>query len=66
MAFSSKERHCLRVKDLKMIFQVSENKKEAHVALLIYSKIEFKPKLIKGDGKNTSYSPKEISDKVTL
>ena len=46
---SDKDRHCLRVKGWKTIFQASGPKKQAGVAILISNKIDFQPKVIKKD-----------------
>jgi exonuclease III len=46
---SVKERHYLRVKVWKTIFQAIGPKKEAGVAILIFDKIDFQPKVIKKD-----------------
>jgi exonuclease III len=42
-----KDRHLLRVKGWKTIFQANGMKKQAGVAILILNKIKFKPKVIK-------------------
>jgi exonuclease III len=47
MHLSVKERHYLRVKGWKTIFQANGPKKQAGVAILISKKIEFHPKVIK-------------------
>jgi hypothetical protein len=44
-----KDRHYLRVKGWKTIFQANGPKKQAGVAILISDKIEFQPKVIKKD-----------------
>ena len=44
-----KDRHCLRVKGWKTIFQANGPKKQAEVAILISNKINFQPKVIKKD-----------------
>jgi exonuclease III len=44
-----KDRHYLRVKDWKTIFQANGLKKEAGVAILISNKIDFQTKVIKKD-----------------
>jgi exonuclease III len=44
-----KDRHYLRVKGWKTIFQTNDLKKRAGVAILISNKIDFQPKLIKKD-----------------
>jgi exonuclease III len=44
-----KDRHYLRVKGWKTIFQANGMKKQAGVAILILNKIDFKPKVIKKD-----------------
>ena len=44
-----KDRHYLRVKDWKIIFQANGLKKQAGVAILISNKIDFQPKVIKKD-----------------
>ena len=48
---SNKDRYYLRVKVWEKIFQESEPKKQAGVAILISNKIDFQPKLIKRDRK---------------
>ena len=51
MLFRSREkdRHYLRVKSWKTIFQANGLKKRAGVAILISNKIDFQPKVIKKD-----------------
>ena len=44
-----KDRHYLRVKGWKTIFQANGLKKQAGVAILILNKIDFQPKVIKKD-----------------
>ena len=44
-----KERHYLRIKDWKTIFQANGLKKQAGVAILISNKSNFQPKVIKKD-----------------
>ena len=44
-----KDRHYLRVKGWKTIFQANGMKKQAGVAILISDKIDFQPKVIKKD-----------------
>jgi exonuclease III len=46
---SDKDRHYLRVKVWKTIFQANGPKKHAGVAILISNKINFQPKVIKKD-----------------
>jgi hypothetical protein len=46
---NNKERHYLRVKGWKKFFQANDPKKQAGVAILIYNKIDFLPKVIKND-----------------
>jgi hypothetical protein len=46
---SDKDRHYLRVKGWKTIFQTNGLKKQAGVAILISNKINFQPKVIKKD-----------------
>ena len=45
-----KDRHYLRVKDWKTIFQANGLKKQAGVAILILNKIDFQPKVTKIQG----------------
>jgi hypothetical protein len=49
MHFSVKDRHYLRIKIWKIIFQANGPKKQAGVAILIMDKIDFQPKVIKKD-----------------
>jgi exonuclease III len=51
-----KDRHYLRVKGWKTIFQANGSKKQAGVAILISNKIDFQPKVIKKARRDTSYS----------
>jgi exonuclease III len=44
-----KDRHSLRVKGWKTIFQANGPKKQAGVAILVLNKIDFQPKVIKKD-----------------
>jgi exonuclease III len=53
-----KDRHYLRVKGWKTIFQANGLKKQAGVAILISNKIYFQPKLSKKTRRSTSYSSK--------
>jgi exonuclease III len=46
-----KERHYLRMKGWKTIFQENGMKKQAGVAILISNKIDFQPKVMKKDKK---------------
>jgi exonuclease III len=46
---SVKNKHYLRVKGWKTIFQANDPKKQAGVAILMLDKIDFPPKLIKKD-----------------
>jgi exonuclease III len=57
-------RYYLKVKGWKKIFQANGPKKQGGVAILISTKIDSQPKVIKRDGKYTSYSSKEISIKM--
>ena len=58
------DRHYLRVKGWKTIFQANGLKKQAGIAILISNKIDFKPKVIKKTGRGTSYSSKVKSSKM--
>jgi exonuclease III len=49
MYLSDKDRHYLRVKGWKTIFQANDPKKEAGVTILILNKINFQLKVIKKD-----------------
>ena len=49
MHLNDKDRHYLRVKGWKPIFQANGPKKQAGVAILISNKINFQPKVIKKD-----------------
>ena len=44
-----KDRHYLRVKGWKTIFQANGLKKQARIAILIQNKIDFQPKVIRKD-----------------
>ena len=46
---SEKDRHYLRGKGWKTIFQANGLKKQAEIAILILNKIDFQPKVIKKD-----------------
>jgi exonuclease III len=59
-----KDRHCLRVKGWKTIFQATSPKKQAGVAILIWNKIDFQSKLSKKTRRGTSYSSKVKSSKM--
>lgn len=48
-SISNKDRYYLRVKVWKKVFQANRPRKQAGVAILISSKIDFQPKLIKRD-----------------
>jgi hypothetical protein len=58
-----KDRHYLRMKGGKPIFQASGLKKQAGVAIPISNKIDFQPKVIKKTRRGTSYSSKVKSSK---
>jgi exonuclease III len=58
-----KDRHYLRMKGWKTIFQANGMKKQAGVAILILNKINLQPKLIKKTRRDTSYSSKVKSFK---
>jgi hypothetical protein len=49
MHLSVKDKHYLRVKVWKSIFQANDSKKQAGVAILIMDKIDFQPKVIQKD-----------------
>jgi hypothetical protein len=51
MHLSDKDRHYLRIKGCKTIFQENGPKKQAGVAILILNKINFQPKVIRKDKK---------------
>ena len=51
MYLSDKDRHYLRIKGWKIIFQANGPKKQAGVAILILDKIDFQPIVIKKDKK---------------
>jgi exonuclease III len=57
------DRHYLREKGWKTIFQANGMKKQAGVAILISNKIDFQPKVIKKTRRDTSYSSKVKSSK---
>jgi exonuclease III len=60
-----KDRHYLRMKGWKTIFQANGLKKQAGVAIITSSKIDFQHKVIKKDGGGgTSYSSKVKSSKM--
>ena len=58
-----KDRHYLRVKGWKTIFQATGLKKQAGVAILISKKSTSNPKLSKKTRRDTSYSSKVKSSK---
>ena len=58
-----KDRHYLRMKGWKTIFQANGMKKQTGVAILISNKIDFQPKVIKTTRRDTSYSSKVKSPK---
>jgi exonuclease III len=58
-----KDRHYLRMKGWKTIFQANDRKKQAGLAILISNKIDFQPKVIKKTRRGTSYSSKVKSSK---
>ena len=49
MHLSVKDKHYLRVKGWKTVFQANGPRKQAGVAILISNKIDFQPKVIKKD-----------------
>jgi exonuclease III len=53
-----KNRHYLRMKGWKTIFQANGLKKQAGIVILRPNKIDFQPKVIKKTRRDTSYSPK--------
>jgi exonuclease III len=44
---NNKDRHYLRVKDWKNVFQANGPKKQVQVVILIANKIDFQPKVLK-------------------
>jgi hypothetical protein len=60
---SNRDRHYLRVKSWKKVFQSNGHKKQPWIAILKSNKIDFQPKLIQRDGKNTSYLSKTKNEK---
>ena len=63
MQLSVKDKHYLRVKGWKAIFQANGPKKEAGLAIPILDKISFQPKVIKKIRKDISSSSKVKSTK---
>jgi hypothetical protein len=59
-----KDRHYLRVKGWKTIFQGNGPKKQARVAILYRKKLTSNPKLSKKTRRSTSYSSKVKSTKM--
>ena len=59
-----KDRHYLRVKGWKTIFQANGLKKQARVAILISNKIDFQPKVIKKDKEGHFILTKEKPTKM--
>ena len=57
-----------RINGWKKILQADGPKKQAGIAILIFDKVDFKPKLTKRDREEhyTTYSSKEKSAKTTL
>jgi hypothetical protein len=56
---SDKDRHYLKLKGSKKVFQENGHKKQAGVTILILNKINFQPKVVKKKKKvrsDTSYS----------
>ena len=53
-------------KGWKTIFQVNDPKKQAGVEIKIWNKIYLKPKAIKNNKEDTSYSSKEKSTKMNF
>jgi exonuclease III len=47
--FNNKDKHCLRVKGWKKVFQANGPRKQAGVAILMTNKIDFQPKVIRCD-----------------
>jgi hypothetical protein len=47
--FSNKDNHYLSIKNWQKVFQANGPKKQASVSILISSKIDFQPKVIKRD-----------------
>jgi hypothetical protein len=60
---NNKNRLYLRVKGWKKFSQASGPRKQAGIATLISNKIDFQPKVIRHDGKDTSYSSRGKSTK---
>jgi exonuclease III len=46
---TDRNKHCLRVKGWKKIYQTNSLQKQAEVAILISDKVDFKPKLVRRD-----------------
>ena len=64
MHLSDKDRHYLRVKGWKTIFQANGPKKQAGIAILILNEFNFQPKVIKKVRKDKSYWSKEKPTKM--
>jgi hypothetical protein len=57
----------LRTRDWKIIFQVNGPKNQAGIAILIFNKMNLKPKLTKREGKgHISFSSEEIPTMMTF
>jgi hypothetical protein len=62
---SQKQKQTLhQSKGLKKVFQTNGPKKQAGVAILIFNKVDFQPKVIKRDDFDESYSSKEKFPKM--
>ena len=63
MHLSVKDKHYLKIKGWKIIFQSNGPRKQSGVAILISDKLTFNQKSSKKILKYTSYSPEEMSAK---
>ena len=56
------DRHYLRIKGWKAIFQANGPKKQAGVAIVISNKINFQPKVIKKDKEGPTHHTGQIKN----
>jgi hypothetical protein len=59
MHFTGKDKHTLKVKEWKKIFQISRVQKQARIAILTSDKANFKPKLVRRDKEGHFHIDKE-------
>jgi hypothetical protein len=61
-----KDRHYLKVKGWKIIFQGNGLKEQAGLAILIFNKIDFQPKVIEKTRRHTSNQRSNLPNELSI